>query len=421
MQCLKTSVLCFLPRYHHEALYKEGVSPVEDSLPSHISYIYNLKSHYEELSQPEHQSTFVYFRRIFRNTLACAMAITILNCLSQALPAYPYNGPKHVPHPVGSTVQMIFPPKFAIHRSRTGYDRWAQIGLQYLTRGNSIGNTTDIQSARSYTNMLLPQCHHSLRPDLQADLQAADALLLGHECIPEREDNIRHTNEADIVRTANLYLTHPVIQALGSHPRYRKTLVSQSEHVRQGTRTDITFKKLCPIQSAGNQVHRDFFILEFKRRGMMDVDDFQQRVPVPPNTDPQSFYRGILEPVAPGRKPTQSQKAAAQAIPSQTVASPVLNRTQPTTFKAGPMKLLTQAAAYAVHHSTRYVALFNYDCLVCCYFPWVDPTRDSDANKRLNLELAGEYPVEVDVYPGNSPDVRLTLLGIMWTAVEEIP
>ncbi|KAK2616042.1 hypothetical protein N8I77_002759 [Diaporthe amygdali] len=179
--------------------------------------------------------------------------------------------------------------------------------------------------------------------------------------------------------------------------------------------------KLGPAQPAANQVHRDFFIMEFKRRGMIDGRDFQQTVPFPQNTDPQAFYRHILEPVAPGQKPTQSQKAAVQAIPAQTVPGPIANRSQPTTFKAGPMKLITQAAAYAVHHSTRYVALFNYDCLICCYFPWVDPTISPDANKNLNEEFAGEFPVEVDVYPGDSPDLRLALLGIMWTAIENTP
>lgn len=349
------------------------------------------------------------------------MATTILNCLPQALPAYPYDGPKHAPHPVGSTVQKIFPPKFAIQRSQTGQDSWAQIGRRYLTQGNQIGTATDIRTARLLTNQSLPQSPPQLLPALQASLAAADTLLLGHEYIPEREDNIRHTNEADVVRTANLYLIHPVIQALWSHPKYHKSLVSQSEDTQHGTRTDITFMKVGPAQPAGHQVHRDFFILEFKRRGMIDGRDFQQPVPVPPRTDPQAFYRGILAPVAAGQKPTQAQKAAVQAIPSSTVAAPVPNRMQPTTFKPGPMKLITQAAAYAVHHSTRYVALFNYDCLICCYFPWVDPTRTSNANEDLNLELAGEYPVEVDVYPGNSSDVRLALLGIMWTAIEDTP
>lgn len=154
---------------------------------------------------------------------------------------------------------------------------------------------------------------------------------------------------------------------------------------------------------------------------MIDGSDFQIPVPVPQNTDPRAFYRGILEPVAPGQKPTQLQKAAVQAIPAQTVPGPDRNRTQPSTFKSGPMKLITQAAAYAVHHSTRYVALFNYGYLICCYFPWVDPTIDPDANEDLNEELAGEFPLEVDVYPGDSPDLRPALLGIMWTAIENNP
>lgn len=356
------------------------------------------------------------------------MAITILNCLSQALPDYHYPGPKHAPHPPGSTVQKIFPPKFAIQRSQTGHERWAQIGRRYVTQGNQIGNTPDIHTARTYANLVLQQAQQGQQPQisipaLQAGLAAADALLSGSEYVPEKEDNIRHTNEADVVRTANLYLIHPVIQALWSHPKYHRSLVSQSEDTQNGTRTDVTFMKLGPAPPVGHQqVHRDFFILEFKRRGMIDGDDFEHTIPVPRGTAPQVFYRGILQPVAPKGKPTQSQKAAVQAISPPAVGAPVPNRTQPTTFfKAGPIKLITQAAAYAVHHSTRYVALFGYDCLICCYFPWVDPATSPSDNEKLNEDLKGEYPVEVDVYPGTSPDVRLALLGIMWTAIEDTP
>lgn len=280
-----------------------------------------------------------------------------------------------------------------------------------------------------YINAVLQQTGPSnpARPRLEGERDVVNALLNGSEYIPQQEDNIRHTNKADIVRTANLYLVHPVIQALWAHPKYNGTLVSQSEDFQHGTRTDITFMKV-----GLNQVHRTFFILEYKRRGMIHGSDFHIQggvIPVPPslqqilpqNVNAQQFARAILYPVNPGQKPTQAQKTAVQSIPAPYITPGPSGNNLASTFEENPMRLITQAAAYTVHHSTRYVALFNYDNLICCYFPWLDPTISPEDNEDLNKNLAGEYPVEIEIYPSNSVEQRLALLGIMWTALENTP
>lgn len=87
--------------------------------------------------------------------------------------------------------------------------------------------------------------------------------------LPEKEDNIVHNNEADVVRSAILYLIHPVAQALWACPDYFRGFSSQSEDFDFRTRTDLTFFKTAQPFNAQNSSTRtrDFAVVEFKRRG----------------------------------------------------------------------------------------------------------------------------------------------------------
>lgn len=100
-------------------------------------------------------------------------------------------------------------------------------------------------------------------------------------------------------------------------------------------------------------------------------------------------------------------------------------------FSNNTLSHIKQAAAYSIIHRTRYVALFNYDYLVLCYFPWLDITQ-SNATLRANNQAQQNYPVETDVYPMSvidpqtqtqqpNPEVRLALLGFLQAGYESAP
>lgn len=340
-----------------------------------------------------------------------AAAVSLLNCLTQPLPDYPYTGGAHTPSAGGTTARGTLPPRFAIQRQNTGSDRWSRIGERYLRQqGYQIGTTPNIRTARAQYQALVsnPNVSAANRLVYQPGLDAVDSFLNNRQFVPQTEDNIRHTNEADVVRTANLYLIHPVIQALWSHPYYHAGLISQSEDSQNGTRTDITLTKV-----NRNQLHRSFAVVEFKRRGAIAGQSFMHNLQMPPNTgftNPQAYLAHIVAPVAAGQQPTAQQLAAIRSVPL-------------TRFTSGPLTLIKQATAYAIEHRTRFIVLFNYDWLICCYFPWLDPTKSANQLLQENRASLSEFPVELDMYEKstNAQEMRLALLGFLWTAIENTP
>lgn len=156
---------------------------------------------------------------------------------------------------------------------------------------------------------------------------------------------------------------------------------------------------------------------------MIKASYFRHSIPLPRNgqfANQQAFNTHILMPVAPGGQPTQTQIAAVQSVQAPVIQGPNPTQAQ-SMFEPDPIKLMTQAATYAIYHRTRYVALFNYDYLICCHFPWLDPTSSVRVLKDVNEDSNGEYPVEVEMYRGDDPEVRHALLGFMWTAIEDTP
>lgn len=260
------------------------------------------------------------------------MATPLWNSFNQALPPYPYTGGPHTVHDVGSTAKKTYPPKFAIERSSTGSIPWSQIGRRYLQQINRTGRVYDMQTALVAARATLPQVAANMQPLFQAAINADDLFVTGVHSIPQTEENLRHTNEADVVRSANLYLIHPVIQALSSHPSYFQGLVSQSEDWKNKTQTDITFMKVGFPQPASAQVHRDFFIMELKRRGMIKASYFRHSIPLPRNgqfANQQAFNTHILMPVAPGRQPTQTQIAAVQSVQAPVIQGLIRRKPNP--------------------------------------------------------------------------------------------
>lgn len=296
-----------------------------------------------------------------------------------------------------------------------------------------VGRAEDLRTARDFALDTLsalqqdPQWIHRVpRPYLSwanrlpVSVPAVNSFLSNSQFIPETEINIRHANEADVVRTANLYLIHLVLQALSAHPSYHTLLVSQSEDTQGKTRTDLTF------QFSTLNTLRSFAVVEFKRRGAIEGHGFQhlQNVPVPQTLNQQQYFAQILMPIAAGQRPTAQQLAHARRVPATAQRKPGTNDPLTHRFSTGPLHLIQQATAYAMQHSIRYVALFNYDWLICCYFPWLDTSKDHKDLVAENRASNGEFPVEVDMYSLATADwhlIRLALLGLMWTAIEQIP
>ncbi|KAL1863059.1 hypothetical protein Daus18300_008215 [Diaporthe australafricana] len=202
---------------------------------------------------------------------------TILQCFATPLPTYQYNGGKHTPEQGGSTSQNTRPPKFAILRDQN--DRWAHRGHAWLNSLNGLVNNFIAQQQQ------LVAANPQQAANAGQTIQWARNLLqrLNNEFIYNKESAILHRNEADVVRTAALYLIHPVCQALDSFYRYNNTISSQCEDFMQGLRTDISFYRT--VQPAA--VQRCFAVVEFKRRTLIRPDAFQKALqqydPTAPN------------------------------------------------------------------------------------------------------------------------------------------
>lgn len=343
-----------------------------------------------------------------------APAVSILQSLSQGLPLYHYGGDKHTPSDGGSYTSATIPPKVAITRDQT--QRWSIKGQQYLQFQHT--------RVQNYQQINLGTLTSAQQTQVQDALAFSTRFLNNQDFIPEREGNISHKVEADVVRTAGLYLLHPVLQALWACPDYFKCFTSQAEDVKGATRTDITFYKL----GGPNRPLRDFAVVEFKRRGVIDGNAFphdnQLVMPTAHVNNRQAFLQQVLAPYVPNTPNTPNTQGPHLAWLAAKQALDEIERKNPRhKFTNSTEKLIKQAAAYSIQHRTRYVALFDYDFLVCCYFPWLDTTQSQQTLENNNRVLKEKYPVEVDIYPiqgqngAANPDVRFALLGFLWDAM----
>lgn len=360
--------------------------------------------------------------------MAVPPSVSILRSLSLPLPDYSYTGPEGTSDlRKGSYTDATHPALFAIRRNPN--DRW-------FIRGQSYLNITQPGRVRHFQQMLNAGTVAAARQSLLQMAVAYGSSFLGnHAFLPEQEDNIIHKNEADVVRSAILYLIHPVAQALWACPDYFKAFGSHSEDSKVRTRTDLTFFKTEEPSTAQSLPIRanDFAVVEFKKRGWIKGGEFSHEndllVPAAHAQNRQQFLEDILTPFSPNVPNTQANpnaQAQHQAwLSAKSAFNDVVaeNRLTRTCFLSNSLNHMKQAAAYSIQHRTRYVALFNYDYLILCYFPWLDITKDSVALRSINQTFEN-YPVETDVYPFSvidpqtntsqpNPEVRLALLGFL--------
>lgn len=323
---------------------------------------------------------------------------SIRACFNDALPEYKYRGGMYTADDGGHSTNDTLPPLYAIQRSTTGKPRWVELGRQYFTTTlpQSIHKVQNNLQTLANAQRITPQDLQQRMHDAQKEYDAIES-----EFIHDKEGAIIHGNESDVVRTAAMYLIHPISQVLWAHADYRNAFCNQGEHTLGNkntglVRADLTFSKAAIPGST-----RVFAVVEFKRRTMIRPSEFGNTLQ--PNQWPQGYDHS---------NPNHQQQARQYAtnFPS-------------TLFRDGALWLIKQAGSYATKYRTRYVALYNYDYLICCYFPQIDPSQSS-AN--LTNSGVGSF-VELDIYPfydqnGNiSTEMRLALLGFLEEALVETP
>ncbi|KAG8166990.1 hypothetical protein KVR01_002679 [Diaporthe batatas] len=292
--------------------------------------------------------------------MAAALAPrSLLQSFNDPLPTYRYNGTVHKASEGGTESKNTTSPNFAVRRTQA--NRWSAVGQVFL---NNLQNASTVPLWTAFLN----------------------------ERIYNKEQPIQHRNEADIVRTSALYLIHPVSQALNTHSMLNGTLSSQCEDNKtRGVRTDMTFLR------AAQPEPRPFAVFEYKRRTIIA----------------SSRLNAAVRPYNPAAATAAADLAAIlTSLTPPGVPRPI------SAFEGGSLHLIKQASAYAIKKSTRYVAMFDYDHLICFYFPELDHTVPPGAAVPPQVN---NY-VEIDVYPfAQSNQMRLALLGFLAEAYENTP
>ncbi|KAH8745180.1 hypothetical protein F5883DRAFT_511031 [Diaporthe sp. PMI_573] len=194
-----------------------------------------------------------------------------------------------------------------------------------------------------------------------------------------REDAMVHYNESDVVRTAAMYLVHPVVAALNADLHMAGRLLLQSEDILGQVRSDITF-----YRNDGTPDPRPIAVLEFKRRGIIRPGQFAAAIPavVP----------------APGA----------------------------TLFDYEALKLIKQACAYAIVFRTKHVALCDWNYLVLCYFVDMQYTNPTNVGTRVEIQAIpiGTPSTQNRLGFNNSDNSHLfrpALLGFLKNAFDVTP
>jgi hypothetical protein len=207
--------------------------------------------------------------------------------------------------------------------------------------------------------------------------------------MPSDEDLFVHRAEADVVRSAALYLLHPVNMALNL--RSLVTYKCCSEFKKNTVRCDIVYSR----RVGNTNTTTPFAVVEFKNRGVVDRNQ-------------HPWDQALTSNRTTGALLTQQVFAAAPFngdIDEVVGQAPTNAAGEITYFEENPLILLKQAASYAITYRTRYVALFDWDTLILVYFNDL-----SVANK------FGGDGVQTTVIR-NKGQMRLALLGFLELAL----
>jgi hypothetical protein len=175
-------------------------------------------------------------------------------------------------------------------------------------------------------------------PGVQAapNLPLLPPTALKDEYLYAKDLAVYHASEGDVVRSAAIYVLNPLNRAFQAHPYFAKTVTCQSESSLQSgsLRADVTYFKT-PAQGTEK---RAFAVVEFKRRGLINEQEFVNAEKINHNqTEDDAINKtATLNPLAAKSDPDNN-----------------------TFYKDYSLKLMKQASAYATGHRTKYVALFD--------------------------------------------------------------
>ncbi|KAI1420595.1 hypothetical protein F5Y12DRAFT_109952 [Xylaria sp. FL1777] len=260
--------------------------------------------------------------------------------------------------------------------------------LPSIQNGNSIDEDPDTHLSGSKAAQTDP-------PVFCAPLEKECWVKLGHKTLQSirlpteylslPEKAMVHMSEADVIRSAAIYLLHPINQVLYT---ISPSTTCLAERASKNVRSDICFIR-------GGTQGRIFALVEFKRRGVIRPNEFRRA----------------------SRQLTQDPNTQRAQI-NQCVQA-AMNEDQKTFFTGNSFKLIKQAAAYAIDSGTRYVALFNWDYLVLIHFGGINPGLVVEV---LEAQGVGPY-CDITMIP-NSPrsaDIRPALLGFLVRAYQDTP
>lgn len=356
--------------------------------------------------------------------------VSIRNSFAEGLPDLPLG--RHDPEAEISegapATQNMPPPTIAFPRHED--QRWYKLGVKSLEPHSKAAMSFVGQIAAVDKNV----------PGGEEALDFARAFAEDKYFVPESEENIYHANEADVVRSASLYLIHPVMEALTAYPRYHRSIATKAEDINGATRTDLTFY----IPSTGTNAARPFAVAEYKKRETFQAEDFNHKNIIssatPPSwgTDKEEIAAKLAQiieskPCGPdGEDELREAVAAFEELVQECKKQSGVDYMHSMTsiFDGNALKLIKQAASYMVTDRVRYVILFNWDRMVLCYFPWLDISKSQKdlreefrvikrASRNVQVKDVSPYPVEVDVYETNDPNLRLALLAFLQHAWEE--
>ena len=188
-----------------------------------------------------------------------------------------------------------------------------------------------------------------------------------------------HFSTADVFRSASVYLLHPVNIALSAY---------QPGGVRCMSETSASNTRIDALYLAGSP-DRVFAVLEFKRRDVLKVNEFKL-----------------------------ATKTATTDAQVQALVQTASNRPGASFFAGNALKIIKQAARYAIQHGTQYVALFDWGFLIMIRFVDLDVTQDDDT--RVANGVGTRCTIDM-VSLLHSMKMRASLLGFLSEAYDNTP
>ncbi|ROV86920.1 hypothetical protein VSDG_10123 [Cytospora chrysosperma] len=264
-------------------------------------------------------------------------------------------------------------------------------------------NTNPSSSSVTTANVDPPSFAHKILTAYWTDLcnafiSAIPAARLTDEYLSHAERLIRHASEADVVRTAALYVLHPINQAFSAHSATAGTVTCLAELSSANLRADITYFKCPPNPGQGNK--RAFAVIEFKKRQLINSTEFARAEKCNSSMSEAQIRQNVAQ---------ISQQAKGRNIDH-------------TFYDGYSCKLVKQAAAYAITHRTKYIALFNWEALVLIRFQAMELLNHNGSLKsvgELQADGVGEWCQTTVIT--QSVQMRPALLGFLSEAYDATP